>query len=194
MRWLEGGGHFHRNRRSPCDERQNKQSVAHRSAHFVRGLMRIRQTIRGHVLGDLRAFAWREFLPNLSIEFQTSMRNLDIVARVGLAVSNTTRLHVFQLADGHLSLGEIATVINVSPSTVTHHVHVLADAGLVELIWRGRQHIARRTPFGLHVLTNAFVSSALSTLRPSRLSEPTDKENGRSDHSKRPHVDPIHRR
>lgn len=79
----------------------------------------------------------------------------EFVARVGLALSSATRLHVWRLADGRRSLREIAEAVGIVPSTATHHVCILAEAGLIELRWMGRRHVPLRARDGL----GAFVSA-----------------------------------
>ena len=72
--------------------------------------------------------------------------DVDHVARLALAASNVTRLHVLRLSDGRRSLGEIAQEIGVGPSSVSHHVRLLVAAGLVEVGRRGHRHVLRRLP------------------------------------------------
>jgi ArsR family transcriptional regulator len=77
-------------------------------------------------------------------------------ARVGLAVSSVTRLRLLQLADGRRSLGEIAREVGVGPSSVSHHIRILVEAGFVVVGRRGHKRILRKVPDALIPLARAL--------------------------------------
>jgi len=56
------------------------------------------------------------------------------LARLGRALADPTRLRVLRAiaARGDLCCGDIARALGVQPATVSHHLRVLAEAGLVE--------------------------------------------------------------
>ena len=77
-----------------------------------------------------------------------SSRNLQLpsdpemqtVIRIFQALSDLTRARViFALTQGERSVNEIATIVGASPSSVSHHLRRLRDAGLVEYHRHGNQ-------------------------------------------------------
>jgi len=62
------------------------------------------------------------------------------VIRIFQALSDLTRAKViFALTQGERSVNEIATIVGASPSSVSHHLRRLRDAGLVEYHRHGNQ-------------------------------------------------------
>ncbi|MBI5649581.1 MAG: winged helix-turn-helix transcriptional regulator [Chloroflexi bacterium] len=62
------------------------------------------------------------------------------VTRIFQALSDLTRAKViFALTQGERSVNEIAVVVGASPSSVSHHLRRLRDAGLVEYHRHGNQ-------------------------------------------------------
>lgn len=67
------------------------------------------------------------------------------IAAVGLAISSDLRLALLRLlGERERSIGEIAEELDISQSTASYHVAVLADAGLVVHDCGGRRHYVRR--------------------------------------------------
>jgi ArsR family transcriptional regulator len=56
------------------------------------------------------------------------------LVRIGRALADPTRLRVLRAvaARGDLCCGDIARSLGVQPATVSHHLRVLGEAGLVE--------------------------------------------------------------
>lgn len=74
------------------------------------------------------------------------------------ALADPRRRSVFEaLAQGSLSVGEIASHQPVTRGAVSQHLKVLLDAGLVEVSARGRQRLYRQRPEALQVLANYAV-------------------------------------
>ena len=67
-----------------------------------------------------------------------------IVAAIASALSDVTRARVLGLADGRHGIAEIAAEVGVSSSAVSYHVGRLVEAGIVEVVRRGRRHQPRR--------------------------------------------------
>ncbi len=62
------------------------------------------------------------------------------VIQIFQALSDLTRAKViFALTQGEQSVNEIATIVGASPSSVSHHLRRLRDAGLVEYHRHGNQ-------------------------------------------------------
>ena len=77
------------------------------------------------------------------------------------ALADPRRRSVFEtLAQGPLSVGEIAAHQPVTRGAVSQHLKVLLDAGLVDVSARGRQRLYRQRPEALQVLANYAVSRA----------------------------------
>lgn len=67
-------------------------------------------------------------------------RESDLLREVARALSDKTRLHVFMTiaSAGEISCGEIAKRFPVGQPTVSHHLRVLASAGLVDVRREGQ--------------------------------------------------------
>ncbi|HMP75007.1 MAG TPA: metalloregulator ArsR/SmtB family transcription factor [Kiritimatiellia bacterium] len=67
------------------------------------------------------------------------MTNLHSIARLGLALSDPTRLRLFAaLRDGELCVCQLIELADLAPSTVSKHLSILRDAGLVDSRKDGR--------------------------------------------------------
>jgi|SRR5215471_3964060 len=56
------------------------------------------------------------------------------IQRISKALADSTRLRIFEaiLANKHMACGELVDLRGVTPATVSHHLRVLSDAGLIE--------------------------------------------------------------
>ncbi len=65
--------------------------------------------------------------------------------RIARALADPTRLSLFRtIAEhGELSCGELAERFPIAQSTVSHHLNVLMNAGLVEMRKQGQHHLFR---------------------------------------------------
>jgi DNA-binding transcriptional ArsR family regulator len=73
-------------------------------------------------------------------------RELDELDRVFTALAHHSRrtiLLVLHLRGGEMTSGEIAGRFDYSWPTVTRHLRVLEQAGLVEVVLRGRERVYR---------------------------------------------------
>lgn len=65
------------------------------------------------------------------------------MARTLRAVADPTRLQVLSMilgaADGEATVGELATALGLAQPTVTHHLRIMVDDGLLVREPRGRQ-------------------------------------------------------
>lgn len=70
--------------------------------------------------------------------------NLDPVFR---ALSDPTRRALVQrLATGEATVGELAAPFEISQPAISHHLKVLAEAGLVVMVRSGRRTVCRLQP------------------------------------------------
>jgi len=70
--------------------------------------------------------------------------NALFIASAASALGDATRVEVYGLADGNMSVGNIAETLGVSPSTVSYHLRLLEAAGLVVGARQGRRNCPRR--------------------------------------------------
>src|SRR5712691_5332135 len=55
------------------------------------------------------------------------------VEKISKALADATRLRIFEAisATNHMNCGEIVSMRGVTPATVSHHLKILSDAGLI---------------------------------------------------------------
>ena len=55
------------------------------------------------------------------------------VQKISKALANETRLRIFEAisATKHMNCGEIVSMRGVTPATVSHHLKILSDTGLI---------------------------------------------------------------
>ncbi|MER7246964.1 metalloregulator ArsR/SmtB family transcription factor [Kribbella sp. NPDC000426] len=73
-------------------------------------------------------------------------RELDDLDRVFTALAHHSRrtiLLVLHLRGGEMTSGEIAGRFDHSWPTISRHLRILEQAGLVEVVQRGREHVYR---------------------------------------------------
>ena len=57
----------------------------------------------------------------------------DEIEKISKALADATRLKIFEAisASGHMNCGEIVSMRGVTPATVSHHLKILNEAGLI---------------------------------------------------------------
>ena len=62
------------------------------------------------------------------------------IGRISKALANETRLLIFEAIAGNkeINCSAIVTLRKVTPATVSHHLKILSDAGLIERRRRGQ--------------------------------------------------------
>lgn len=55
------------------------------------------------------------------------------IEKISKALADETRLRIFEAisASGHMNCGEIVSLRGVTPATVSHHLKILSEAGLI---------------------------------------------------------------
>lgn len=87
---------------------------------------------------------------------QISEEELDGVLRIAHALADRTRVRVFYfLAPKGSSVGDLAEAFGLAASTVSHHLGVLLDAGLVRVRAEGRRHLYRRRQLQVVLVSSA---------------------------------------
>ena len=70
------------------------------------------------------------------------------IERISRALGDTTRLLIFEAIhrQGTMNCGEIVSLRDVTPATVSHHLRILADAKLIECRREGQFVYSRTNP------------------------------------------------
>lgn len=82
------------------------------------------------------------------------------IERISKALADETRLLIFEAirSRGQMNCGEIVSLRGVTAATVSHHLHVLADAGLIECRREGQFVYSVTNPKKLQEYTKALTS------------------------------------
>jgi DNA-binding transcriptional ArsR family regulator len=87
-------------------------------------------------------------------------RDLDDLDRVFSALAHHSRrtiLLVLHLRGGEMTSGEIAGRFDHSWPTITRHLRILEQAGLVQVAARGREHVYTLTPGPLFTVGGSWI-------------------------------------
>jgi ArsR family transcriptional regulator, arsenate/arsenite/antimonite-responsive transcriptional repressor len=87
------------------------------------------------------------------------------IERISKALGDETRLRIFEAINSReeMTCGEIVSLRDVTPATVSHHLHILLDAGLIETRREGQFVYSRANPETMDEYTRAL--SALTRKR-----------------------------
>jgi ArsR family transcriptional regulator len=71
---------------------------------------------------------------NESFSDRLAAMNTKQIERISKALADQTRLRIFQAISARcdLTCGELVTLRGVTPATISHHLKILSDAGLIE--------------------------------------------------------------
>jgi ArsR family transcriptional regulator, arsenate/arsenite/antimonite-responsive transcriptional repressor len=80
------------------------------------------------------------------------------VERISKALADETRLMIFEAisARGNVNCGEIVAMREVTPATVSHHLKILSDAGLIECRRQGQFVCSHAIPETIEDYTRAL--------------------------------------
>ena len=94
----------------------------------------------------------------------TSGRPMDRVQveKISKALADMTRLRIFEAisATGHMNCGEIVSMRGVTPATVSHHLKILSEAGLVECRREGQFVYSQAVPETIEAYARALTKIA----------------------------------
>jgi ArsR family transcriptional regulator, arsenate/arsenite/antimonite-responsive transcriptional repressor len=81
------------------------------------------------------------------------------IERISKALADQTRLMIFEAIAKRkvMNCGEIVSLRGVTPATVSHHLKILADAGLIECRRQGQFVHSRAVPERLQEYSRALV-------------------------------------
>ena len=87
------------------------------------------------------------------------------IEQISKALGDQTRLRIFEAINSReeMTCGEIVSLRDVTPATVSHHLRILVDAGLIETRREGQFVYSRANPETIDEYTRAL--SALTRKR-----------------------------
>jgi len=87
------------------------------------------------------------------------------IEQISKALGDQTRLRIFEAINSReeMTCGEIVSLRDVTPATVSHHLRILVDAGLIETRREGQFVYSRANPEAIDEYTRAL--SALTRKR-----------------------------
>ena len=91
------------------------------------------------------------------------------IEKISKALADETRLMIFAAisAKVRMNCGEIVSMRGVTPATVSHHLKILSEAGLIECRRKGQFVYSRALPEAIEEYTRALVKMT-GGKRPSR--------------------------
>jgi len=84
------------------------------------------------------------------------------IERISKALADATRLKIFEAisATNHMTCGEIVSMRGVTPATVSHHLKILSDAGLIACRREGQFVYSQVVPETITAYTRALAKIA----------------------------------
>ena len=84
------------------------------------------------------------------------------VEKISKALADETRLRIFEAisATDHMNCGEIVSMRGVTPATVSHHLKILSEAGLIACRRQGQFVYSQAVPETITAYTLALVKMA----------------------------------
>jgi ArsR family transcriptional regulator len=88
--------------------------------------------------------------------------NRSEIERISKALADQTRLRIFEAisATDHMNCGEIVSMRGVTPATVSHHLKILSEAGLIACRREGQFVYSRSVPETIAAYTRALAKIA----------------------------------
>lgn len=89
------------------------------------------------------------------------------IEKISRALADQTRLSIFEAISHcqHMNCGEIVSMRRVTPATVSHHLKILSEAGLIECRRRGQFIYSESVPETLKEYTTALAKLVSSKKR-----------------------------
>jgi ArsR family transcriptional regulator len=84
----------------------------------------------------------------------------ELIERISKALADETRLLIFEAISSSVSMncGELVSLRGVTPATISHHLKILSDAGLIECKREGQFVYNRANPRVMTRYTRALAS------------------------------------
>ena len=86
------------------------------------------------------------------------------IERISKALADRTRLRILEAisATKHMNCGEIVSMRGVTPATVSHHLKILSEAGLIACRREGQFVYSEAVPATIDAYTRALTKIASS--------------------------------
>jgi ArsR family transcriptional regulator, arsenate/arsenite/antimonite-responsive transcriptional repressor len=93
-----------------------------------------------------------------------------LIERISKALADETRLLIYEAISRceSMNCGELVTLRGVTPATISHHLKILADAGLIESKRKGQFVYNKSNPKTMKQYTRALASFTKSKKRGKR--------------------------
>jgi len=84
------------------------------------------------------------------------------IEKISKALADATRLRIFEAISGsrHMNCGEIVSLRGVTPATVSHHLRILSEAGLIACRREGQFVYSEAVPETIETYTLALTKIA----------------------------------
>jgi ArsR family transcriptional regulator, arsenate/arsenite/antimonite-responsive transcriptional repressor len=84
------------------------------------------------------------------------------VEKISKALADATRLRIFEAISGtkHMNCGEIVSLRGVTPATVSHHLKILSEAGLIACRREGQFVYSETVPETIAAYTQSLTKIA----------------------------------
>jgi ArsR family transcriptional regulator, arsenate/arsenite/antimonite-responsive transcriptional repressor len=84
------------------------------------------------------------------------------VEKISKALADETRLRIFEAvsASSHMTCGEIVSLRGVTPATVSHHLKILSEAGLIACRRQGQFVYSQAVPETIAAYSRALAKIA----------------------------------
>jgi ArsR family transcriptional regulator len=84
------------------------------------------------------------------------------VEKISKALADQTRLRIFEAIskNDHMNCGEIVSMRGVTPATVSHHLKILNEAGLIDCRREGQFVFSQAVPETIKAYTQALTKIA----------------------------------
>jgi ArsR family transcriptional regulator len=88
--------------------------------------------------------------------------NRSRIEKISKALADNTRLRIFEAvsASEHMTCGEIVSMRGVTPATVSHHLKILSEAGLIECRRQGQFVRSQAVPGMIEAYSRALAEMA----------------------------------
>src|SRR5947207_13922810 len=99
--------------------------------------------------------------PMISLHSKLTM-DICQVEQISKALADATRLRILEAisATNHMNCGEIVSMRGVTPATVSHHLKILSEAGLIACRREGQCVYSRAVPETIGAYTQALAKMA----------------------------------
>jgi ArsR family transcriptional regulator, arsenate/arsenite/antimonite-responsive transcriptional repressor len=110
----------------------------------------------------------------ISLNFISPMSRAEI-EKISKALADGSRLRIFEAisnAGGHMNCGEIVSMRGVTPATVSHHLKILSEAGLITCRRRGQFVYSEAVPETIAAYAQALSKIAQESDAPPLIARP----------------------